>query len=79
MITNESNEKSGLLEGADYIDKFLKNKILILNTSFPKTASERVTQKMTNFYEDTDFKRENALIFLCTSSTNNEKFFDVKR
>ena len=29
MITNESNEKSGLLEGADDIDKYLKKKILI--------------------------------------------------
>ena len=49
MITNESNEKSGLLEGADDMDKFFKKKILILNTSSPKIASERVTQKMTNF------------------------------
>ena len=49
MITNESNEKSGLLEGADDIEKIFKKKILILNTSSPKIASERVTQKMTNF------------------------------
>ena len=49
MITNESNEKSGLLEGADDIDKFLKMKIQILNTSSPKIAPERVTQKNTNF------------------------------
>ena len=49
MIKNQSNEKSGLLEGADDIDKFLKKKILILNTSSPKIAPERVTQKNTNF------------------------------
>ena len=49
MITNESNEKSGLLEGADDIDKYLKKKILIFNTSFPKIARERLTQKRTNF------------------------------
>ena len=46
MITNESNEKSGLLEGADDIDKYLKKK-MILNTSSPKIAPERLTQKMT--------------------------------
>ena len=49
MITNESNEKSGLLEGADDIDKYLKKQILILNTSSPKIVPERMTQKMTNF------------------------------
>ena len=49
MITNESNEKSGLLEGADDIHKYLKKKIMILNTSSPKIAPERMTQKMTNF------------------------------
>ena len=39
----------GLLKGADDIDKFLKKKLQILNTSSPKIAPERVTQKMTNF------------------------------
>ena len=47
MITNESNKKSGLLEGADDIDKYLKKKIMILNTSSPKITPERLTQKMT--------------------------------